>query len=189
MEKNQKPISAPRVNPYGNTVFSQEPEEINTLANTQLASLLSIDRNIEVALYPAGIEVRVTARMKEELEAAIEYEKELTWLPIWKQLKGFIMSNVSSLVLKFTRFGAVALENLEGIQVSEGRLQIFNRKNENIFGETRMYGKVGKYDIDLKPGDPGVFDPEDARTFAQRVNEVKPIYLKYLKEIGALPNS
>ena len=175
--------SAPRVNPYGATIFSQETKKMNMLPEKQLASLLSIDRNIEVALYPSGLEARVTGRMREELQAAIEQEKESTWLPIWKQLKGFMISNVSSLALNLVRFGSMALNELDSIQMNEDKLEIINTKQENLFGKTRLHFKVGKYEIDLRPGDPGVFDSQDVKVFANRVAEIKPLYLEYLKNI------
>ncbi len=157
---------------------------------TKLASLLSYDRNIEVALYPAGIEIHVSARMKEELEAAIEIEKESTWLPIWGQLKGFIMSNVSKLAMNLAKFASVPLEDIETIDIKNGRLEIFCN-NENIIKQTtRMYGKVGKYEIDIRPGEEGVFDQTDVDVFAKRVEEIKPLYLTYLKSVSThMPNS
>lgn len=183
-EKSHVPIYVQRVNPYGSSIFSQEMKEMDMFPKKQLASLLSIDRNIEVALYPAGIEVRVSAAMKEELEAAIELEKTSSWLPVWGQIKGFIMSNVSKIVLKLTKFSSISLEDVNGIEVKDSKLRILRNK-ENILETVHMYGKVGQYEINLKPGESNVFNPDDVIIFTKRVEEVKPLYLNYLKSIGA----
>ena len=187
MEKNQISIPVSRVNPYGDSVFSQEEKKMGIPTKTKLASLLSNDRNIEVALYPAGIEIHVSARMKEEFEAAIEIEKESTWLPIWGQLKGFIMSNVSKIAFSLTKFASVPLEDFETIDLKDGRLEIVCNHENIIKNTTRMYGKVGKYELDLRPGDEGVFDQADVRIFAKRVEEIKPLYLNYLRSVSSLP--
>ncbi|MBM3137483.1 MAG: hypothetical protein FJZ98_04780 [Chloroflexi bacterium] len=186
-EKNQVSIPITRVNPYGDSVFSKEDKKMGPVNKTKLASLLSKDGNIEVALYPAGIEIVASARMKEELEAAIELEKESTWLPIWRQLKGFIMTNVSKIVLNLTKFASVPLEDFETIVIKDGRLEVVSNHETIIKSTTRMYGKVGKYEIDLRPGDEGVFNQTDVLIFAKRVEEVKPLYLNYLKSISSLP--
>ncbi|GEM_PF-2896924 len=156
---------------------------MDMFSKKQLASLLSLDRKIEVALYPAGIEVRVSAAMKGELEAAIEMEKEKSWLPIWGQIKGFIMSNVSKIVLNLTKFATISLEDVESMEVKDGKFRIL-RNNENILETAHMYGKVGQYEVDLKPGENGVFDPEDVSVFVKRVEEVKPLYMNYLDSIA-----
>lgn len=187
-EKNQVSIPITRVNPYGDSVFSKEDKKMGPVNKTKLASLLSKDGNIEVALYPAGIEVVASARMKEELEAAIELEKESTWLPIWRQLKGFIMSNGSKIVLNLTKFASVPLEDFETIVIKDGRLEVVSNHETIIKSTTRMYGKVGKYEIDLRPGDEGVFDQTDVLIFAKRVEEIKPLYLNYLKSVSSLTN-
>jgi len=187
MEKDKKSTRVSLVNPYGDSVYTQEEKKMNIPTKTKLASLLSYGRNIEVALYPAGIEIHVSARMKEELEAAIEIEKESTWLPIWGQLKGFIMSNVSKLAINLAKFASVPLEEFETIAIKNGRLEIVSN-NENIINTTtRMYGKVGKYEIDLRPGDEGVFDQADVLIFAKRVEEIKPLYLNYLNSVNSIP--
>jgi len=190
MEKNQKSFPVSRVNLYGDSVFSQEERKMSLPTKTKLASLLSYDRNIEIALYPAGIEIHVSARLKEELEAAIEIEKESTWLPIWGQLKGFIMANVSKLAINLAKFASVPLEDIDKIDIKNGRLEIFCN-NENIIKQTtRMYGKVGKYEIDIRPGEEGVFGQTDVAVFAKRVEKIKPLYLTYLKSVSThMPNS
>ncbi len=142
LEKNQVSIPVTCVNPCGDSAFSQEGKKMDLLTETKLASLLSNDRNIEVALYPAGIEIRVSARMQE----------------------------------------------IDTIDMKDGKLEIVCDHENIINSTTRMYGKVGKYEIDLKPGDEGVFDQAEVRMFASRVEEIKALYLKYLNSLPTYPD-
>lgn len=187
MEKKQLSIPVSNVNPYGDLVFSKEENMTNYPNKTKIGSLLSNDKNIEVALYPAGIEIHVSTRMKEELEAAIEIEKDSTWLPVWGQLKGFIMSNVSKLAINLANFAYVPLEDYESIGIKDRRLEIICNHENIIKNTTRMSAKVGKYEIDLKPGDEDVFDQADVINFEKRVEEIKPLFLSYLERVNSLP--
>jgi len=97
------------------------------------------------------------------------------------------MTNVSKIVLNLTKFASVPLEDFETIVIKDGRLEVVSNHETIIKSTTRMYGKVGKYEIDLRPGDEGVFNQTDVLIFAKRVEEVKPLYLNYLKSISSLP--
>jgi len=149
---------------------------------TVVASILSVDGNLELALCPASIELRLSAKAAKEFDEACESEKSSTWLPLWKQIKAALLSAAQFMSHRFAdKLRNIPLEAVQEVRCREGRLEVVTAQGNQIAGHIKI--EVGSYKLEYHLDDPGIFAEEDLTAFAERFSHVKPLYDKYVAQL------
>ncbi|MFU8773555.1 MAG: hypothetical protein ACNA8H_14205 [Anaerolineales bacterium] len=153
------------------------------IMSTKIFHILSVDGSIELALYPASIVVGLTDQVAQQFDAAVEKEKSASWLPIWKQIKGALLTAGQFMGHRFAdKMLEIPLEAVRVISLDDNRLRILSERGNEIQGQYNL--KVGSFNLEIEPGGPGVFAEGEVRDFARRFAEVKPLYIGYLSKLG-----
>lgn len=153
------------------------------IMSTKITRILSVDGSIELALYPASIVVGLADRVAQEFDAAVEEEKSASWIPIWKQIKGALLTAGQFMGHRFAdKMLEIPLEAVRVISLDDNRLRILSERGNEIEGQYSL--KVGGFNLEIEPGGPGVFAESEVRDFAHRFAEVKPLYMDYLSKLG-----
>lgn len=144
-------------------------------------SIHSADGNLELALCPATIELRLSSKAAREFDEACEAQKE-TWLPVWRQVKFALISAAQFASHKVAdKLRSIPLEAVTEVTCSEGRLQVITAGGNQIGGHMKM--EVGTYKLEVQLDDPGLFAETDGAAFASRFSEVKPLFDAYLAQL------
>ena len=150
--------------------------------STTVFAVRSVDGNLELALCPGAIELRLTSKAARDFDAACEAQKSATWLPIWRQIKTGLVSAAQRVSHKFAdKLRSVPLEAVTGVTCTEGRLQVQTAEGNQIKGQLKM--EIGSYKLEYQLDAPGIFPAADASAFARRFAEVKPLYDAYLANV------
>jgi hypothetical protein len=153
------------------------------IMSTKITRILSVDESIELALYPASVVIGLPDKVAQVFDAAVEKEKSASWLPVWKQIKGALLTAGQFMGHRFAdKMLEIPLEAVVEISLSDSRLQILSERGNEVQGQYNL--NVGNFDLEIEPGGPGVFDEGEVREFARRFAEVKPLYLDYLSKLG-----
>jgi len=149
---------------------------------TTVFSIRSVDGNLELALCPAAIELRLSPRAARDFDEACEDQKSAAWLPIWRQIKSALISAAQFLSHKMAdRLRSIPLEAVTGVAYTGGRLEVQTAEGNQIGGRVKM--EIGSYKFECQLHAPGVFPERDAGAFAKRFAQVRPLYDAYLAQL------
>lgn len=149
---------------------------------TQVMSIRSVDGNLELALCPATVELRLSPKAAKEFDAACEAQKSAAWLPIWRQIKSALVSAAQFMRQEFAdKLKIIPLEAVTEVACVEGRLQVRTAEGNQIVGHMKM--EIGSYKAEYQFDAPGLFAAADVSAFAKRFAEVRPLYDAYLAEL------
>ena len=157
-------------------------EEARTV-RTRIASVHSVDGNLELALFLASIELRLSDKAAREFDEATEKEKGAGCLPVWKQIRKSLLTAAQQMGHHVVdRLIEVPLEAVEDVVYAGGRLQVLTEGGNQISG--RLGGKMGDFELQCDLGGEGLFPEAEAEAFAARFRQVKPLYTQYLDQVG-----
>lgn len=144
----------------------------------------SVDGNLELALGPATIALRLSPKAAKEFDAACEAQKAAGWFPLWRQIKAAMVSAAQQMSHHFAdTVKTIPLETVTAVTCTEGRLQVLTAGGNQFTGAMKI--ELGTYQLDCQFDAPGLFAPADITAFAARVAAVKPLYLAYLAQVQA----
>jgi hypothetical protein len=119
--------------------------------STKITSIHSIDGSIELALYPASVMIHLTDKATRQFDEAIEREKSATWLPVWKQIKGALLTTGQYIGHRFAdKLLDIPLEAIVEISMEDGRLQLMTERGNEAQGTYNL--EVGDFHLDNSPG-------------------------------------
>ncbi|MBE0411151.1 MAG: hypothetical protein IBX69_15625 [Anaerolineales bacterium] len=174
---------ATEIGSQGKSVKTRSVLYKENIMSTKITSIHSIDGSIELALYPASVMIHLTDEAARQFDEAIEKEKTATWLPIWKQIKGALLTAGQYIGHRFAdKLLDIPLEAIVEISMDDGRLQLMTERGNEVHGTYNL--EVGDFHLDISPGAQGVFTEDDVQSFARRYAQVKPLYLEYLGKLG-----
>lgn len=149
---------------------------------TTVFSVHSVDGNFELALCPASLELRLSAKAAREFDAACEAQKSAAWLPLWKQIRAAFISAAQFMSHKVVdKVNSVPLEAVTEVTYKDGRLQVQTAAGPRMAEQVKM--ELGTFKLEFQLDAPGAFSAADATAFAKRVAEVKPLYAAYLAKL------
>lgn len=152
------------------------------MMTTEVMKIQSIDGNLELVLLPASIELRFSPQAASAFDAACEAEKTATWLPVWRQIKGALISASQAVAHKFAdRLRSIPLETVTDIRHDEGRLEILTSDRNQLKGHYKI--DVGSFSLEYDLETPGIFPEAEAQVFIEQFREVKPLYAEYLTKL------
>jgi len=141
-----------------------------------------VDGNLELALCPATVELRLSAEAAEDFDKACEAQKSATWLPVWRQIKSALVSAAQFMSHKMAdTLRCIPLEAVTEVCYRDGRLQVQTAEGSQTGGHVKM--EIGSYKLEYQLDEPGIFAETDAAAFAGRASEVKPLYDAYLSQL------
>ena len=150
--------------------------------STTVFAIRSVDGNLELALCPATIELRLSPKAARDFDAACEAQKSAGWLPIWRQIKSALVSTAQFMGHKFAdKLRNIPLEAVTEVTCAEGRLQVQTAEGNQIKGHMKV--EIGSYKIEYQFDAPGIFPATDVSAFAKRFAEIKPLYDAYLAKV------
>ena len=150
--------------------------------STTVFAIRSADGNLELALCPAAIELRLSPKAARDFDAACEAQKSTAWLPIWRQIKSALISAAQFMGHKFAdKLRSIPLEAVTAVTCTGGRLQVQTAEGNQIGGHVKI--EIGSYKFECQLDAPGVFSETDVSAFAKRFAEVKPLYDAYLAKL------
>jgi hypothetical protein len=149
---------------------------------TDVMSIRSFDGNLELALCPSSVELRLSPKAAAEFDRACEAQKSAAWLPIWRQIKGGLVSAAQFMAHKVAdKLRSIPLDAVTDVSYSDGRLQVRTAEGNQIKGQVKI--GIGSYSLEYHLDGPGIFAEADAAAFVKRVSEVKPMYEEYLGKL------
>lgn len=149
---------------------------------TEVMKIHSADGNLELALCPASIELRLSAEAASAFDAACETEKSSAWLPVWRQIKGALVSASQAVAHKFAdRLKSIPLESVTEAQYEQGKLMIFTTEGNQLRGHYKL--DIGSFNLEYDLDNPGIFAETEAQAFIKKISEVKPLYTEYLAKL------
>lgn len=93
--------------------------------STTVLSIRSVDGNLELALCPATIELRLSPQAARNLDEACEAQKSAAWLPVWRQIKSALVSAAQFMSHKMAdTLRSIPLEAVTEVTCTDGRLQV-----------------------------------------------------------------
>lgn len=149
---------------------------------TEVMKIQSADGNLELALLPASIELRFSPQAARAFDAACEAEKSATWLPVWRQIKGALISASQAVAQKFAdRLRSIPLETVTNIIYDQGRFEIHTTEGNQLKGHYKI--DVGSFNLEYDLETPGIFPEAEAQAFIKQYGEVKSLYTEYLAKL------
>jgi len=149
---------------------------------TEVMKIQSIDGNLELVLLPASIELRFSPQAARAFDEACEAEKSATWLPVWRQIKGALISASQAVAHKFAdRLRSIPLETVTDLNFNEGRLEILTSDGNQLKGHYKI--DVGSFSLEYDLETPGIFQEAEVQVFIKHFREVKPLYAEYLAKL------
>jgi len=149
---------------------------------TTVFSIRSVDGNLELAICPATIELRLSSKAAKDFDAACEAQKSAAWLPIWRQIKSALVSTAQFMSHKFAdKLKSIPLEAVTEVTCTEGRLQVQTAEGNQFKGNVKV--EIGSYKLEYQFDAPGLFPAAAVSAFAKRFAEIKPLYDAYLAQL------
>jgi len=151
--------------------------------STILFTIQSADGNLELALCPATIELRLSNQVAREFDAACEAEKSAGWFPLWRMIKAGLISAAQYMGHHFAdKLMNIPLEAVTGISYTEGRLQVLTADGNLLKGTAKLELEPS-FKREFQFDAPNLFSASDADAFITCYTKVKPLYDAYLAEL------
>jgi hypothetical protein len=152
---------------------------------TTLYSIQSQDGTLELAVCPATIEIRLSAIIRQEFDAACEAEKTKAKSG-WFSLGGKIISGIVDMANKFSHFSGdtleiIPLEAITEITYHDDCLQVIKTDGTQV----TCAGEIGfaSFKREFRFEAPQYFAESDAASFIACFTRIKLRYDVYLREV------